>query len=86
MPDVPERPNVPDVQGPAAPPRVGLPWVVAQREGALQAVVARAALSVDLPHHQKGAHRSRLVEALEDWRTQPASGAASEAVRTDVRR
>lgn len=40
------------------------PVEVRDKDGSVQRTVATAALAVDLPHHYKGTHMSRFVEAL----------------------
>lgn len=41
-----------------------VPVEVRDKDGAVQRTVATAALAVDLPHHYKGTHMSRFIEAL----------------------
>ncbi len=41
-----------------------VPVEVRDKGGAVQRTVATAALAVDLPHHYKGTHMSRFIEAL----------------------
>lgn len=40
------------------------PVQVSDKDGSIQGTVATVALAVDLPHHYKGTHMSRFVEAL----------------------
>lgn len=62
-----------------------LPMTVLQRDGGGQTVQARVQVSVDLPHHAKGTHMSRFIEALEHWKSEPLSGGRLADLLDDVR-
>ena len=53
---------------------VELPFQIKAIEDGHQTVLASVALSADLMHRIKGAHMSRFIEILEEWRNRPISG------------
>lgn len=53
---------------------VELPFQIKAMEDGHQTVLATVSLTADLPHYFKGAHMSRFIEILEEWRNRPVSG------------
>ncbi|MDF2502286.1 MAG: folE2 [Anaerosporomusa subterranea] len=80
--------NLNDVRG-IAIQKVGvtdvhLPFQIKTKAGALQSVLARIRLTVDLPQEYKGTHMSRFIEALFAWSQKPVSYREMEQLLGDV--
>lgn len=63
---------------------VHLPFFIRTKSGALQSVLAKITLVVDLPKEYKGTHMSRFVEVLSDWSQKPVSGGEMECILNDT--
>jgi len=55
------------------------------KNGQFQAVLANIKLTVDLPHHFRGAHMSCFIEVLNQWIQQPISNREIKSILTDMR-
>lgn len=53
--------------------RLALPFLVRQKDGGMQPVLATIQMTVALPKECKGTHMSRFVEILNEWRQKPIS-------------
>ena len=53
--------------------RLALPFLVRQKDGGMQPVLATIQMTVALPKECKGTHMSRFVEILNTWRQKPIS-------------
>ena len=63
-----------------------LPIRVLQKDQHTQTTIATLALSVELSHNERGAHMSRFVEELDEWRERAWSPLSVELLLDDVRR
>lgn len=63
---------------------VHLPFFIKTKAGALQSVLARITLTVDLPKEYKGTHMSRFVEVLSDWSQKPVSSHEMKCILQDT--
>lgn len=63
---------------------VHLPFFIKTKSGAMQSVLARITLTVDLPKEYKGTHMSRFVEVLSDWSQKPVSSREMECILSDT--
>ena len=63
---------------------VHLPFLIKTKYGAMQSVLARITLTVDLPQEFKGTHMSRFIEILSDWSQKPISAREMEHILSDT--
>ena len=69
--------------------RVGIkdlhvPLQIRERQDGYQHVLGNVSLGVELPHHYRGTHLSRLVEIVFRWRDKPLSGHELRLILNDV--
>lgn len=80
--------NLHDVRG-IAIQKVGvtdvhLPFQIRTKDGAMQSVLARIRLTVDLPQEYKGTHMSRFIETLFEWSQKSVSYREMEQILSEV--
>jgi len=63
-----------------------VPLQVRERQGDFQHVLGNVTLSVELPHHYRGTHLSRLIETVFQWRDKPLSGHEVKHILLEVRK
>ncbi|MDD4601027.1 GTP cyclohydrolase FolE2 [bioreactor metagenome] len=63
---------------------VHLPFFIRTKSGALQSVLAKITLTVDLPKEYKGTHMSRFIEVLSDWSQKPVSSHEMKCILNDT--
>lgn len=63
-----------------------LPLQIKKRENGFQEVLGNVTLSVELPHHYRGTHMSRLVEIVFQWSRKPFGGHDLRIILDQVRK
>ena len=64
--------------------RLALPFLVRQKDGGMQPVLATIQMTVALPKECKGTHMSRFVEILNAWRQKPISSHEMKDILADA--
>ncbi|MBO5244959.1 MAG: GTP cyclohydrolase I FolE2 [Selenomonadales bacterium] len=64
--------------------RLALPFLVRQKDGGMQSVLATIQMTVALPKECKGTHMSRFVEILSEWRQKPISSLEMKGILADA--
>lgn len=63
---------------------IHLPFLIKTKAGALQSVLAKIKLSVELHQDYRGTHMSRFIEILSEWSQKPVSSREMEAILHDT--
>jgi GTP cyclohydrolase IB len=63
-----------------------IPLQIKRRENGFQEVLGSVTMSVELPHHYRGTHMSRLVEIVSQWSRKPLGGHDVRLILDQVRK
>lgn len=63
-----------------------IPLQIKKRDNGYQEVLGNVTLSVELPHHYRGTHMSRLVEIVSQWSRKPLGGHDVRIILEQVRK